>query len=191
MSVRRPTSLRPSLHRDDEADASNERGGIATIRLGGPSAYSVFVDRKNMALFVHLAPEKESGAIQRSGIKAQRVSNAPLSGYERIVYAMPVTKDFYVSHQWLRELKRNGQRTIVGVYFRIPDSQMVVVGHYNQSHSEMTASEAVGIVFSTDQPEGFEVIIPRKVEPNEIHKVKTLPQVLGWRYYPDAKGKKP
>lgn len=144
-----------------------------------------------MASFVHLASEKDAAAIRRSGIKPQRVSNAPLDGYERIIFAMPVTKDFHVSHQWLRELKRGGQRTIVGVYFRIPDSQRVLVGHYNQPHTEMQASEAVGVVFNTEQPEGFEVIVPRKVEPSEIHRVKALPQVLGWRYYPDAKGNKP
>lgn len=144
-----------------------------------------------MALFVHLASEKNSDSIRRSGIKAQRVRVALLPGYERVVFAMPVTADFYVSHQWLRELKRDGRRSIVGVYIRIPDGQRVLVGHYNQSHSEMAANEAVGTVFNSDQPEGYEVLIPRKVEPTEIHDIKQLPQVLGWRYYPDSNGRKP
>ncbi|EGF29852.1 hypothetical protein RBWH47_01534 [Rhodopirellula baltica WH47] len=144
-----------------------------------------------MALFVHLAPENDSDSIRRSGIKTRRVRNVARDGYDRIVFAMPVTNDFYVSHQWLRELKRSGQRTIVGVYFRIPDDQLVLVGHYNQAHTEMTANEAVGVVFNAEQPEGFEVIIPRKIEAKEIHKINTLPQVLGWRYYPGAKGRKP
>ena len=144
-----------------------------------------------MALFVHLAPENDSDSIRRSGIKTRRVRNVVRDGYDRIVFAMPVTNDFYVSHQWLRELKRNGQRTIVGVYFRIPDDQLVLVGHYNQAHTEMTACEAVGVVFNAEQPEGFEVIIPRKINAKEIHKINNLPQVLGWRYYPGAKGRKP
>ena len=144
-----------------------------------------------MALFVHLAPENDSDSIRRSGIKTRRVRNVARDGYDRIVFAMPVTNDFYVSHQWLRELKRSGQRTIVGVYFRIPDEQLVLVGHYNQAHTEMTASEAVGVVFNAEQPEGFEVVIPRKIDAKEIHKINTLPQVLGWRYYPGAKGRKP
>ncbi len=144
-----------------------------------------------MALFVHLAPENKSGSIRRSGIRTRRVRNVARDGYDRIVFAMPVTNDFYVSHQWLREFKRNGQRTIVGVYFRIPNNQLVLVGHYNQAHSEMIASEAVGIVFNAEQPEGFEVIIPRKIEAHEIHKINSLPQVMGWRYYPAAKGRKP
>ena len=144
-----------------------------------------------MALFVHLTSEKDSEAILRSGIKPRRIGEGALDGYERIVFAMPVTNDFYISHQWLRELKRSGQRTIVGVYFRIPDDQPVMVGHYNQAHAEMTASEAAGLIFNLEEAEGYEVVIPRKIEANEIHKIKALPHVLGWRYYPEAKNRKP
>ncbi|MBL8869790.1 MAG: hypothetical protein JNK90_08340 [Planctomycetaceae bacterium] len=144
-----------------------------------------------MALFVHLAPEKEVNSILRGGIKPRRLKIPLKEGYDRIVFAMPVTDDFYVSHQWLRELKRRGQRTIVGVYFRIPDEQPVMVGHYNQNHQVLSATEAVGVVFNAEQSEGFEVIIPRKIEPSEIQKIHSVPQVIGWRYYPGAKGQKP
>ena len=144
-----------------------------------------------MALFVHLAPEKNSDSIRRVGIKPRRIKNPRFEGYSRIVFAMPVTDDFYVSHQWLRELKRSGQRTMLGVYFRIPDDQPVLIGHYNENHQEVAAAEAVGVMFNSDQTEGFEVIIPRKIEASEILKIATLPQVMGWRYYPKAKGRKP
>ncbi|MEZ6141482.1 MAG: hypothetical protein R3B84_12995 [Zavarzinella sp.] len=144
-----------------------------------------------MAIFVHLAPENKSDAIRRSGIKPRRLKHPLEEGYDRIVFAMPVTDNFYVSHQWLRELKRKGQRTIVGVYFRIPDDEMVLVGHYRHHHELFTAVEAIGLVFNADQAEGFEVIIPRKINEDEIHKISALPQILGWRYYPEAKGKKP
>lgn len=144
-----------------------------------------------MALLVHLAPDKDSDSIRRTGIKPRRLRQPLHDGYDRIVFAMPVTDSFYVSHQWLRELKRSGQRTIVGVYFRIPDDQIVMVGHYNQNHQTLTAVEAVGVVFNAEQPEGFEVIIPRKIEAAEIQKITSLPQVMGWRYYPSAKGRKP
>jgi hypothetical protein len=40
-------------------------------------------------------------------------------------------------------MKRRGQAAIVGVYFRIPDEEVVWVGHYNQAHRRMTAAEAV------------------------------------------------
>ncbi|MCA8986632.1 MAG: hypothetical protein KDA78_03270 [Planctomycetaceae bacterium] len=144
-----------------------------------------------MALLVHLAAEKEIESIRRAGIKPRRLKQPLNEGYDRIVFAMPVTDNFHVSHQWLRELKRGGQRTIVGVYFRIPDDQIVMVGHYNQNHQLLTAVEAIGVIFNAEQPEGFEIIVPRKIQPSEIHKIISLPQVIGWRYYPDAKGNKP
>jgi len=144
-----------------------------------------------MARFVHLAPEKAVSAIRRAGIKAQRLGRSPGDGFEKAVYAMPEVEDFQVSHQWLRELKRSGQRTIVGIYFRVPDDQRVLIGHYSRKHRELTAAEAVGIVRDAEAAEGFEVLIPRRIEPDEIHRVAALPQVTGWRYHPGAKGTKP
>ena len=75
---------------------------------------------------------------------------------------MPVTRNFYVSHQWLRELKRRGQGVITGIYFRIPDDETVWVGHYDQAHQSMTAAEAAATILATEPSEGFEVIIPRR-----------------------------
>jgi hypothetical protein len=115
-----------------------------------------------MALFVHLAPENDSAAIRRAGIKPRRVGAGAHAGYERIVFAMPMTTDFYISHQWLRELKRSGTRTNVGAYFRIPDDQPVRVGHSNQSHAEMSANEAAGLIFKLPNAEGYEVAILAK-----------------------------
>ncbi|HYL98915.1 MAG TPA: hypothetical protein VEZ90_08160 [Blastocatellia bacterium] len=103
---------------------------------------------------------------------------------------MPVTRDFYVSHQWLRELKRRGGSSIVGVYFRVPDDQLVWVGRYNKEHKEMSAAEAAALMMS-EKVEGYEVVIPRRIERKEIHRVKHLPQVVGWRYYPESHGRRP
>ena len=135
-----------------------------------------------MALFVHLTPEKNIKAIIGAGIKP---------GYKRgtlpeSVFAVPVTPNFYVSHQWLRELRRSGQRTICGVYFRIPDEETVHIGHYNENHRAVTATEATAIFMEAENREGYEVLVPRKVESGEIHRVRHLPQVVGWRYIPDA-----
>ena len=80
-----------------------------------------------MAMFVHLAPEKRAKLIVRRGINRLRKNAAGPKG----VFAMPVTRNFYVSHQWLRELKRKGESPIVGVYFRIPDEEYVWMGHSN------------------------------------------------------------
>ena len=99
---------------------------------------------------------------------------------------MPVTRNFYVSHQWLPELKREGQHTIHGVHFRIPDAELVLVGHYKRRHLPMTAAEAAAIMESSESREGYQVIIGRKITSAEIHRIRRLPQVIGWRYMPGA-----
>jgi hypothetical protein len=104
---------------------------------------------------------------------------------------MPVTRNFYVSHQWLRELKRRGQGPIFGIYFRIADNETVYIGHYNQSHRRMTAAEAVAEFMGANCREGWEVVIPRRIDAKEIRRIRTLPQVTGWRYFPGAKGQPP
>lgn len=107
------------------------------------------------------------------------------------VFAMPVTRSFYVSHQWLRELKRSGARSISAVTFRVPDDEPVLFGHYARPHVATAASEAAGAVSRAPDPEGFEILVPRRIEASEIHRVRDLPQVLGWRYQPGAHGMKP
>src|SRR5262245_18854196 len=139
-----------------------------------------------MATFVHLTPEKHTRRILRSGIKAAETAH----GF-RGVFAMPVLPNFYLSHQWLRELKRQGQRTLCGVYFRLPDAEPVWIGHYNKPHVSMTAAEAIALLLKANTAEGFEVIIPRNIEAHEIQRVRHLPRTLGWRYYPGAHGHRP
>jgi hypothetical protein len=139
-------------------------------------------------MFVHLTPESSATRIQRNGIACLR---KPFGERPGGIFAMPVTRNFYVSHQWLRELKRRGGNTMVGVYFRVPDDEVVWVGHYRQSHRSMTAAQAAAAFMGAENREGWEVIIPRRIAAREIHRVRTLPQVLGWRFFPEAKGKPP
>jgi hypothetical protein len=141
-----------------------------------------------MPIFVHLAPESRLTMIQRNGIRRLRRASGDRPGG---VFAVPVTRNFYVSHQWLRELKRRGQGAISGVYFRLPDSEPVWVGHYGQVHRLMTAAQAVAEFQAADDRRGWEVIVPRRVDAREIHRVRSLPQVVGWRFSPGAKGKPP
>jgi hypothetical protein len=138
-------------------------------------------------MFVHLAPEKRLKSIVRNGISRLRKLRSGIRG----VFAMPVMRNFYVSHQWLRELKRRGQGPIAGIYFRMPDDEIVWLGHYNQPHQQMTAAEAAAAIQTAQPAEGFEVIIPRRVLSKEIHRARKLPQVVGWRYYPASHGKRP
>ena len=164
-----------------------------------------------MPVFVHLTSHRNVPSIRRGGISLRKRRLRP-----RGVYAVPVTPNFYISHQWLRELRRTGAGTVVGVYFRIPDDEMVEVGHYNSLHRTMTAAEAAGLIAAAAEleptearkrdrasravqrggrlpssPEGFEVVIPRRIEPSEILRIKALPQVIGWRYRPGAHGERP
>lgn len=140
-----------------------------------------------MARFVHLTSEKNVKSVLRSGIRA----SAKLPHLPRGVYAMPITRNFYISHQWLRELKRAGQRSLCAVYFTIGDYEEVWVGHYTDNHKLMTAAEAIGLILHQEKAEGYEVLIPRKVLPSEVRRIRNLPQVLGWRFVPGAHGKKP
>ncbi len=141
-----------------------------------------------MASFIHLCPETSQKKIRRSGIKPSRVRGGEVKSG---VYSMAVTEDFFISHQWLRELKAEGARTIVGVYFRIPDEETVAVGHYGKKPVLVSAAEAVGIIRSVENAEGYEVLIPRRIQPSEISKIRHVPQVVGWRHYPGAHGDKP
>lgn len=142
-----------------------------------------------MATFVHFAPESAVAQIRRRGIARSR--RQATNGRPRGTFAVPVTRSFYLSHQWLRELKRRSGRSIMAVYFRVPDDELVWVGHYNQAHRRMTAAAAAAVFMAAENREGWEVVIPRRIEAREIQRTKVLPQVLGWRYFPEAKGKRP
>ena len=62
-----------------------------------------------MAMFVHLTPESRIALIRRNGIRRVRRAAGEFPGG---VFAVPVTRNFYVSHQWVRELKRRNQGAI-------------------------------------------------------------------------------
>lgn len=140
-----------------------------------------------MATFVHLTPEKNLKSILRNGItRLTKRGNRSVG-----VYASPVTKNYFASHQWLRELKRRNAGPMVAIYFRIPDETVVFIGRYNQEHQQMTAAQAIATMMQCEYQAGYEVIIPRKIAKGEIQRYRTVSQVIGWRYYPEAHGKKP
>lgn len=136
-----------------------------------------------MPVLVHLADEREATSIRKNGIK--------IGKYRQGIFCMPVLQNFYVSHQWLRELKRSGARTYVGVYFKLDSKELVYAGKYNQEHMLITLGEAINEIMSLDDPLGYELIVERKIEAKEVDKIKFLPQKLGWRYYPSSHNKKP
>ncbi len=129
-----------------------------------------------MPLLVHLADERDSAAIKKNGIK-------PGKG-RRGIFCMPVTQSFYISHQWLRELKRRGVRSYVGVYFKIDSDTMVYAGKYHEEHKHMALGKAIKQFRSMKDPLGYELLIDRKIEAKEIESIRMLPQNMGWRYFP-------
>jgi hypothetical protein len=104
---------------------------------------------------------------------------------------MPVTPSYYASHQWLRELKRGGERTLVGIHFRLAGDEPVWVGHYGHAHLELPVGRAIRLFLQQADPLGYEFLVPRRIEPGEIVAVRTVPQVVGWRYHPGAHGQRP
>lgn len=133
-----------------------------------------------MPIFVHLTSDRAGRRIRRAGIKDIRG-----------VYCLPVLPNYYVSHQWLRELKRRGHRVIVGVYFFLPDEETVWLGHFGGPHQQMTAAQAAGHILHTPDGLGLEVIVPRTIQPTDIRSIRMLRHVIGWRYKPDAHGEEP
>lgn len=142
-----------------------------------------------MAMFVHLTPRANISRVRRSGL-----GTAVGHGGVRGVFCFPVLPSYTVTHQWLRELARHhGPRGLVGVYLRLPDDEPVTVGHYNDSDGpqRVTASEAVRVVAGLEDPRGWEVFVPRKVPRSEVHRIREVRQVTGWRYFPDSHGAAP
>ncbi len=135
-----------------------------------------------MPRFVHIADEKNAKRIAKNGIKIGKGRNG--------IFCMPVTKDFSISHQWLRELKRNGAKTLVGVYFKIKSNEKVWFGKYFENHRFEEAGKALKAFRKVEDKLGFEFLIERKIESNEISKIKSLPQNVGWRYSPTSHERK-
>ena len=72
---------------------------------------------------------------------ADEVRRRPSGDFPGGVFAVPVTRNFFVSHQWLRELRRASSGPIAAVYFRVPDEERVWVGHYRHVHRWTSAAE--------------------------------------------------
>jgi hypothetical protein len=141
-----------------------------------------------MPTLVHLTPEQNAARILRAGIKPARPGPGGVAG----VYCMPVLPDFSVTHQWLRELKRwSRARTLVGITFRLPPDEPVWVGRYDREHVQLPLGEAIRLILRLEDARGYQLLVPRPIAPRELRGVRRLPQVVGWRYWPGAHGRRP
>ncbi|MET7642412.1 HEAT repeat domain-containing protein [Streptomyces sp. NPDC005426] len=145
-----------------------------------------------MAMFVHLTPAANAARIRKSGIRAVSHGRDDDKG----LFCFPVLPSYTLTHQWLRELaRRSGPRGLVAVHLRLPDDEPVTVGHYSnrpgRAHVPTTAGDAVHRVATMEDPRGWEVFLPRAVTRAEVHRVRAVRQVTGWRYFPDSNGRPP
>jgi hypothetical protein len=143
-----------------------------------------------MAVFMHITNAQDAANIRRNGLKPRLAMIALAAGTleeRRVVFCVPIVADFQATFQWLRELKRRGHRTAVGVQFRIDDRQEVWLGHFGQPHERLSAAEAVGRYMKTVDPRGLQVLVPRRVTRSEIMRIRKVPQLMGWRFSPNSK----
>lgn len=144
-----------------------------------------------MAWFVHLTPQKNAARIRRSGLAP--VSQSRGEGRYTGLYCTPLLSDHTLTYQWSREIKRWKTSLLAAVHFRIPDDTIVTVGHYSKAPETMTAAQAVALFLSLSPEEmrGYEVFISRGVTSKEIRRITSLSRPVGWRYMPQAHGRRP
>ncbi|MFD0401920.1 HEAT repeat domain-containing protein [Kitasatospora sp. NPDC127121] len=145
-----------------------------------------------MAMFVHLTAAANAPRIRRAGIRADSRGQGGVRG----LYCFPVLPSYPLTHQWLRELARFGTGgSLVAVHLRLDDTQQVLAGHYRDrardAQQRVPAAEAVRRIAELADPRGWEVFVPRAVGAREVHRIRGVPQVSGWRYQPNAHGTRP
>jgi hypothetical protein len=77
------------------------------------------------------------------------------------------------------------------VQFYLPAKTEVYLGRYGQEHMQVAASQALRIFEVHEDAFGLEVIVPRALDAKEIRRIYEPNPVSGWRYYPEAKGRRP
>jgi hypothetical protein len=140
-----------------------------------------------MPIFVHLTQAKSKSNILRNGVKKSKIHD---EGADNGVFCMPVINDFFATHQWLQEIKRFEKKNLIAIYFRVKNHEILSYGQYNNKPYSGSASEATRAFMDLEDKMGFQTIIPRSIKPSEIIKIKESTQMIGWRFYPEAKGRK-
>lgn len=146
-----------------------------------------------MPILVHLTLEKNRRNIIRSGIGGSSwqiisAESEKVQDLSKAVFCMPVMQDYVVTHQWVREIKRYlCSPQMIGVYLRLPKDEPVWVGRYNTPHALLPLGKAIRQLMNEPQPLGYELIVPRSIGKKEIHGVRELPRITGWRYRPERK----
>jgi hypothetical protein len=136
-----------------------------------------------MTLLVHITSQEIARKISKNGIN-KGVTNG-------FVYFMPISFSHYISHQWMRELKRSGIKNFSAVYFKLNDDAMVWHGYYNANHENEPLSIAVGKFMRLADQQGYEFYVSGRINKGSITKISNIKKIMGWRYHPKAHGIKP
>jgi len=136
-----------------------------------------------VATLIHITKAENEKSIVNSGLKIGKYSGG--------LYFMPRIQNFLISHQWARELKRSGVKNFIAVDFKIPGSEQVWFGKYNEGHSKLALNQAIKEFMAKEDQLGYEFFIERKVLSSEISNIRKISKPMGWRYEPNAHGKKP
>lgn len=143
-----------------------------------------------MALLVHIAPAKLEAQIRRGGLKP----GAWLWGgrfKSSGVYAFPVLESHTLTHQWTRELMKWRRQPMIGVYFRLPDDELVEFGHYQKWMRKLPLAQAIGAIRAAPDQRGFQIVVTSEIKPRTIQRIAPVRGVVGWRHFPDAHQRKP
>jgi hypothetical protein len=124
-----------------------------------------------MANFVYVTFEKSIRSIRRSGIMAEQTPASVPDG----VHAMPVIVRSHETYKWQQELRHKGQRNLCGVYFQIPDHELVWISLYNELYRPTAAAEAVSLLTDKLVEQDFKLIIPRSISKSEIRQIRYVP----------------
>jgi hypothetical protein len=136
---------------------------------------------------VHLAPERLTRRIERSGLRGTACSvtvDGVAHEVHEAIYAMPVVPDISTTYQWTRELRQWGRGRLVAVHFTIPSGELVYVGRYGSEKRAGTAGKMIPVLLQT--PLGSEVLVPRSVGKAEITRISHIRQDIGWVENPDT-----
>ncbi|MGD9965586.1 MAG: hypothetical protein AB7T59_03635 [Hyphomonadaceae bacterium] len=133
-----------------------------------------------MVMLVHVTAAKLEPQINRAGLRSRFG-----------LYAFPVLPNYTLTHQWTREILKWKRQPMIGVYFRIPDYEVVRFGRYGHVMRTLPAARAVGEVRKAADPRGLQIIVERTVRAGDIVRIAPLRGVVGWRHMPDAHGRKP
>lgn len=138
-----------------------------------------------MPFLVHITAEKNIKSILRTGLRSGRANRWRQGG----VFCMPVLQDYFLTHQWVREMRRHVPGRLMAVYFRLDSQELAQVGYYGKMAQQMTLAQAIHSLMTIDDPQGYEIVILRSILPAEIHAVRHVRPIVGWRYMPHAHGK--